>query len=55
MAGSNPIPDGICTHARYNKFHTHEWNHARPYGKDGDIEYFPNVLEYPRILLGKYS
>ena len=32
-----------------------KWNHVRLYGKDGDIEYFPNVPEYLRILSGKYN
>ena len=32
-----------------------KWNLVCLYGKDGTIEYSPNVLEYPRVRLGKYN
>ena len=32
-----------------------KWNLVHLYGKDGTIEYSPNVLEYPRVRLGKYN
>ena len=31
------------------------WNLVCLCGKDGTIEYSPNVLEYPRVRLGKYN
>ena len=31
-----------------------KWNLVYLYGKDGTIEYSPNVLEFPRVRLGKF-